>query len=340
VIDEHGAVREWVGVHTDITDRRQAEEALRQSEARFRQVAESMPQVVWTMAPDLVCDYVNSRWTELTGCDLEATNARVYRERMLPEDLAVIDRTALRGTLSGEPFSFECRFPCVSDGTLRWHLVRSVPVRNNSGEVIKWLGTSTDIDEQKRAADALSLSEWRLRFTLDAAQFGFWDFDLRTEMTKCSPRCNAIFGYEPNSEEWSLLRFLEHVIPEDRHEVERTFRQSLDDGSEWNCECRISRASDGETRWIWTCGKTIPGEFGTASLAAASMMVGLVGDITDRKQAEAALALANEELTRANSDLEQFGYSVSHDLQEPIRAVTIYSELLSAVTAKSWMARL
>lgn len=169
VLDEDGVLREWVGVHTDITDRRRHEEALRQSEERFRQVAESMPQVVWSATSERVPHYVNCRWTELTGCDLAATQAGEFRKYMLPEDLATMDGVVAQGMQAGKPYGFECRFTRASDGTRRWHLVRAVPVRSPAGEVVKWLGTSTDIDEQKRAAEALELSQWRLRFTLDSA---------------------------------------------------------------------------------------------------------------------------------------------------------------------------
>jgi PAS domain S-box-containing protein len=324
MLDERGTVREWVGVHTDITDRRQAEEALRQSEERFRQVAESMPQVVWSATAEGVCDYVNSRWTELTGCDLAATRAGAFRANMLPEDLDTLDRAVSEGLRAGEPYGFECRFSSISDKTLRWYLLRAIPVRNANGEIAKWLGTSTDIDAQKRSAEALRLSEWRLRFTLEAANFGSWELDLRTQYTHRSPRHDAIFGYEHPVSDWTYAQFLGHVIAEDQDYVDRSFQQSLNEGDEWNFECRIRRASDGAIRWIWGYGKTIADAYGTPN-----MMLGLVGDITERKEAEAALAQANEDLLRANADLEQFGYSASHDLQEPLRSVIIYSELLA-----------
>ena len=143
LLDERGTIREWVGVHTDITDRRQAEEALRQSEERFRQVAESMPQVVWSTNPLGVLDYVNARWTELTGCDLAATNAGSFRRHMPAEDLAVMDAAWVKAARTGEPSSFECRFPRVADGTLRWQgrSSRSIPVRTANGEIVTWLRT-------------------------------------------------------------------------------------------------------------------------------------------------------------------------------------------------------
>lgn len=318
ILDAAGAVREWVGVHTDITDRRRAEEELRQSEERFRQLAESMPQIVWTGTPEGVCDYVNARWTEATGCDLAATQAGAYLRGMLPEDLAIFEGTITEGLRTGQPYSFECRFPSVS-GELRWYLVRSIPVRNAKGEIIKWLGTSTDIDEQKRAAEALRLSEWRLRFTLDAARFGSFELNLRTLEAECSPLCDTIFGYE-NPRRWTYAGFLDHVLPEYRPDVERHVQKSLGGEGDANFECRIRRASDGAIRWIWSYGKIAAG--------APGLMLGLVRDITERKEAEAALLEANEELRQANADLEQFGYSASHDLQEPLRNVTIYSELL------------
>ncbi len=304
VLDDSGAVREWVGVHTDITSRKEAEELLRESEARFRQLAESMPQVVWTATAGGDLDYVNGRWTELTGYDLAASQAGVFRRDMPTEDVEALDRARAEGVRRSEAYAVECRFR-ASDGALRWHLIRVVPVKNAADEVAKWLGTATDIDEQKRAAEALRLSEWRLRFTLDAASFGSWELNLRTA-------------------DWRYPGFLDGLLPADRDYVDRCFRKSVEDGTDLNFECRIRRAPDDAIRWIWTFGKSIlDGE------GKPGQMLGLVSDITARKEGEKALAEANEDLTRANADLEQFAYSASHDLQEPLRSVIVYSELLS-----------
>jgi PAS domain S-box-containing protein len=114
-----------------------------------------MPHVVWTATPDGVCDYVNTRWTELTGYDLRDTQAGLYRHEMLLQDMEAIERVALKGMEDGEPYSVECRFRRRSDGALRWYLVRAVPIRNGDGEIIKWFGTSTDIDEQKQTEEEL-----------------------------------------------------------------------------------------------------------------------------------------------------------------------------------------
>ncbi len=322
--DDAGQV-DGIFVHAvNVTDLVRARTRVEESEDRFRQLAESMPQMVWSTTAQGICDYVNSRWTEYTGYDLAATQAGAFERDMLPEDAEIMRRAFAGGLRTGEPYSFESRFLSRSDGKLRWHLVRGMPVKNSHGEVLKWLGTSTDIDEQKRATEALRLSEWRLRFTLDAANLGSWELDLRSLHANCSPRHAAIFGYDNPTLGWTYPQFLMRVIPDDRDDVDRRFQKSRRDGGEWNFECRIRRASDGATRWIWAYGKAIPDAFGTPSL-----MLGLVGDITERKKAESALAQANEDLKRANADLEQFGYSASHDLQEPLRAVTIYSELLS-----------
>lgn len=154
-LDRDGQVCEWVGVHTDITEERQLMRALRQSEARFRELAESMPQVVWTATPEGVCDYINSQWTELTGCDLQDTQAGVYRREMLSEDVAALELGSSSGIAAGEPYSVECRFRRSSDRALRWYLVRAVPVRSAAGKIVKWFGTSTDIHDQKMTEERL-----------------------------------------------------------------------------------------------------------------------------------------------------------------------------------------
>ncbi len=153
--DDRGEIT-GVFVHAvNVTDLVNARKKIEESEERFRQLAESMPQVVWSTDAAGVLDYVNSRWTELTGCDLPATLGNTFREKMLPEDLQALDFAFAESLRTGKAYSVECRFPRVADGSLRWHLVSAVPIRNHRGEVVKWIGTSTDIDAQKRANEDL-----------------------------------------------------------------------------------------------------------------------------------------------------------------------------------------
>jgi PAS domain S-box-containing protein len=154
VRDPDGTIVRWFGTNTDVEVLQRTEAALRASEERFRQLAESMPQALWTATPDGVCDYINPRWTLLTGCDLAATQAGVFRTLMTPADVEALDQAARTALREGSQYSVECRFR-EADGVFRWYLVRAVPVLNASGEILKWFGTATDIDAQKHTEEEL-----------------------------------------------------------------------------------------------------------------------------------------------------------------------------------------
>jgi PAS domain S-box-containing protein len=143
-IDPCGRVVGFYVLVTDITRRRKAEQALRDSEERFRQLADAMPQIVWTTGADGVVDYLNRRWHEYTGQGEGAAPS----EPIQPEDRARAMAVWTGCLQGGAPFEMEMRIRSAS-GVYRWFLVRAVPVRNQEGEIVKWFGTSTDIDDQK-----------------------------------------------------------------------------------------------------------------------------------------------------------------------------------------------
>jgi PAS domain S-box-containing protein len=138
---------------TDVTERRLAEDALRESEARFRQLADTMPQVVWTAGPDGEIDYLNRRWTEYTGQPQAAGNAGWGRV-LHRDDAPHADERWAASRRTGEPFEMEVRLLGGREQAYRWHLVRTVAVTDGAGRVARWFGTATDIDGQKRAEAA------------------------------------------------------------------------------------------------------------------------------------------------------------------------------------------
>ena len=134
-------------------ERNAAEEALRESEQRFRQLADAMPQIVWTARPDGSIDYLNHRWTEFTGLPDTVGNGG-WGQILHPDETLPANERWAASVRSGTPFEMEMRLLEGRQHTYRWHLIRTVAVHDESGKVVRWFGTSTDIDEQKRAEES------------------------------------------------------------------------------------------------------------------------------------------------------------------------------------------
>lgn len=150
---EDGRVRYWFGTNTDITDQMRAEIALRESEQRFRQLADAMPQIVWTARPDGQIDYQNRRWYEFTGLS-ESTGNDGWGQILHPDDASPAAESWATSLHSGNPFEMEVRLLDRRRQFYRWHLIRTVAVHDDAGAVAHWFGTSTDIDGQKRAEES------------------------------------------------------------------------------------------------------------------------------------------------------------------------------------------
>src|SRR4051794_4535920 len=150
LVDETGVVREWVGAHTDVTDRRLAEQALRRGEEQLRYALDSIPQMVWTTRPDGYHEYYNRRWYEYTGLSFEETRGDGWNRVLHPDDRARALDCWRESLESGEPYSIEYRFR-RHDGEYRWFLGQALAQRDAAGAIVRWFGPCTDIEEQKRA---------------------------------------------------------------------------------------------------------------------------------------------------------------------------------------------
>ena len=150
--DAAGTVDRFPGVAVDITERKAVEELVRESEARFRQLADAMPQIVWTATPDGVVDYWNVRWYHFSGMPHGAAGDSSWTPVLHPDDLPRTLEVWGRSLASGEPYEVEYRLRRAADGVYRWHLGRALPVRDDSGALARWFGSCTDIDDRKQAA--------------------------------------------------------------------------------------------------------------------------------------------------------------------------------------------
>jgi PAS domain S-box-containing protein len=149
------------GMAIDITDHKRAEEALRRSEAQFRQLADALPQIVWTARPDGFIDYYNERWYEFTGFPRGEYGEASWKPILHPDDAERCVETYFGCIRSGQLYQIEYRFKDRSTGGYRWFLGRAYPVRDEEGRIVRWFGTCTDIDDTKRAEEALKEADRR-----------------------------------------------------------------------------------------------------------------------------------------------------------------------------------
>jgi len=151
----------------DISDRKRWEAALLGSEANFRQLADSMPQMVWTARPDGTLDYYNERWYQYTGVGHEVLGDEAWKPLLHPDDLRQSMETWRESLRTGDPYQMEHRLWDRSEHRWRWFVCRALAVRDAEGNVTKWFGTSTDIDDQKRVQQELR------RANQDLEQFAY-----------------------------------------------------------------------------------------------------------------------------------------------------------------------
>jgi PAS domain S-box-containing protein len=148
----------------DITERKRAEEAARRSEDELREVIETVPAMVWTAMPDGRVDFINRRWQEFTGLSLEAMSGAGWEPeaRFHPEDLEQYMSKWRASLATGDPFEAEVRIRRAPDGEYRCWLESAVPLRDEHGNILKWYGFLVDIEDRKRAEEALQKAQAEL----------------------------------------------------------------------------------------------------------------------------------------------------------------------------------
>jgi PAS domain S-box-containing protein len=284
-----GTLLYWIGVSLDVDDAKRAEDVLRKSETKLRDVIDTIPTLAWCNLPDGPNEFLNKAWHEYTGLSQEVSHGWGWQAAFHPEDLPPLMKRWQELLISGEPGEIEARLR-RHDGVYRWFLIRVEPFRDEAGNIVRWYGTSTDIEDRKRAEEALQLTshdlqESKARF--DEAQrithVGYWERDLVTGRITWSDETYRIFGLQPQEHPMDLDMLRQKVHSEDWGFVSRALNEALAGGLRYNVEYRLLRPA-GELRIVRS-----EGDVKRDASGRPTRMFGIVQDITDRKRAEEAL---------------------------------------------------
>lgn len=263
----------------ELAERRRAELELRQSEERFRSLAEAIPQQVWIAQPNGQFSYVNQRITEYYNCTPEQIIEWGWQYGIHPEDLPRCLDQWQRSLATGEPYEIELRLHRVTDGTYRWHLERALSLKDQSGRIVSWFGTNTDIDDRKCIEEALRESEERFRQFAENIREVFWMITAdHSQFLYVSPAYEEVWGRSPEGLYENSRSLLEAIHPEDEEGVIAMMQRQAE--TECDQQYRILRP-DGTIRWIRDRSFPIQDKAGQVY-----RVVGIAEDITDRKQVE------------------------------------------------------
>jgi PAS domain S-box-containing protein len=286
VCDASGQVIRVAGFNMDISERKKVEQQLETSERHFRELAESMPQIVWTANAADEIEYRNNRWALVTGLPTGQLSAEDIQRLIHPDDIEHALQIRTAAIRASSEYEMEFRIFDVSKQEFRWQWVHAIPIRDAMGRLIRWFGTSTDIHERKIAELRLAESEQHLRarerqleilFSNGSAGDYVWDF-AKSEVT-AHPAIWALFG-EPNGRgsapaEWFIARY----HPDDVPEMTRQLQAALDGTHAFDVEHRTVWP-DGTVRWLASRGFHVRDQDGKPT-----QIHGLGFDITDRKLA-------------------------------------------------------
>jgi signal transduction histidine kinase len=351
--DELGEL-EFVGAVMDITQRKRAEEELRRSEAvaeeRLRLVLDTTPAMINSCRPDGYLDYVNKGWLDYFGFSLETALDRAdvmkvaapseadmyggeWRPIIHPDDLAAFKDRWKSTLASGKSDEYEARVRRF-DRVYRWHLFRVVPLCDETGKPVKWYVSAFDIEDRKRAEEALRRSEAYLAEAQRLTHTGSWACNIFTgELIHSSEEHSRLYGFDPQRGVPSFEEFVQRIHPEDRTEVIKAFANASRAKKDFDAYFRVV-LPNATTKYVYGTGHPVFGPSG-----GVGEFVGIVMDVTERRQVDEErerFRQVQSELAHVNrvTAMGELTASLAHEVNQPISAA-----ITDAKTCLRWLTR-
>ena len=317
-----GEIECWHGLIEDIDEEHEAERAQREAETRLREseelhrfTLELTQQIVWSVEPDGTGLTLSPRYFAVTGMDPEDDPSLSIhpedRDRVLAESSAALE--------AGEPYTSECRLR-TRDGGYRTFRIRSAPLRDRKGRIVRWYGVSEDVHDEMQAEQAQREAEHRYKLAIRASNDAVWDYDAETDTLDWSDNSAGVFGAPDDSiGRTRLTWWVDRLHPEDRDRTYASFRAAIaGTQTHWSASYRFRRL-DGQYADILDRGFIIRDASGTARRA-----VGAMADVTERNRAEEELHRMQAELIHVSrlSAMGAMASTLAHELNQPLAAIS------------------
>jgi PAS domain S-box-containing protein len=284
IYDDNGKIAlSFISIQ-DITERRQAEGEVRESEERFRTLANSIPQLAWMARADGFMLWYNQRWHDYTGTTPAQMEGWGWQSVHDPAVLPTVLSRWRDAIALAQPFEME--FPLRgADGTFRNFLTRGQPMKDSEGRLVQWFGTCTDVDQLKRTEHSLRVTQARLESTLEGSSVGTWTWDIASDRLIADEFTARMFSIAASAAAEGLpaATYLQVVHEEDRTDVADALERAIRLCGAYDIEYRV-RQDGGAFRWLQARGRVESDGAGNASY-----FHGAVIDITDRKLSELSL---------------------------------------------------
>ncbi len=279
-------------------------------EQRFRQVSDTLPNIVWTAKPDGKLDYVNKAFIELTSHAPDGELGQAWLRVIHPEDRARGEAAWKLALTQQHPYEVELRLRRGRDGAYLWHLVRAEPMRDAQGAIVKWYGRMIDIHTRRAAEERAQLLS---RATHDV----IWDWDIQRDTLWWNEGFETRFGHPLDDHVRGLSAWSQHLHPDDQAPTVAALAQAIaQQQTQWMSEYRFAKR-DGSYAYVLNRGYIMRDEHGTAL-----RVIGGMTDLSEHKAAQERLIEQAELIEKAQDAI------LVRDLQGRIRYINHRAELL------------
>ena len=312
--DDQGAVYEVMLIHEDVTVQIESEAALRYSEDRLRQLADSIPQPAWMSEADGRVMWYNGQWYDYTGIDPESEDGYSWRRAAHPDEVEWVQTLRTRSIASGERMHITANLKGW-DNIYRPFLILIAPLKDAQGQIRHWFGTATDISGIHAAQKDLRVAEERLRLATEAGDIGIWEWDTASGKIIWSDRIYDIHGVDRDTFVLNVDNYQSLIHPDDLPILWGSVETALAENSGFSLEFRAVLPGGG-VRWLATWAKVErDGGDGTQRL------IGAVLNIDAHKTAEQALRDGNRRK-------DEFLAMLAHELRNPLAPIAMSADLL------------